>query len=232
MVFVIVIVIIALLCLGACQHSAAKYLAAVREGRRLPSPENRTGAQIALEFLHAEGVNDVKVVRHEGVVSDYFDPKRRCLYLRPDAMEGKNLAAWGIALHESAHALQVGEDMEALKWRRQCIAFCRYLPTALFFLGLVLLVLVKMKFRFVMIAFTGACAGTLLLNFGTLAIEFNANERLRCWLEQRLCKHPAALEKLESIVAATAMREVGDMMNSPRYFFLSALPGAGRARPT
>ena len=231
MLFVILIVV-ALLSLGACQHSAAKYLAAVREGRRIPSPENRTGAQIALEFLHAQGVEDVKVVRHEGVVSDYFDPKRRCLYLRPDSMEGKNLAAWGIALHESAHALQVGEDKEALKWRRQCIAFCRYLPTALFFLCIVLLVLVKMKFRFVMIAFTGACAGILLLNMGTLAIEFNANERLRRWLEERLSKHPDALEKLEAILAATATREVGDLMSSPRYFFLSALPGAGRARPT
>ena len=28
-----------------------------------------------------------------------------------------------------------------------------------------------------------------------------------------------------------AIREVGDILRSPRYFFLSALPGAGKSRP-
>ena len=146
-------------------------------------------------------------------------------------MEGKDLASWAISLHEAAHALQTGEDKEALKWRHTCIGLCRYLPTVLFFICIGLLVLLKMKFRFVLIGFSVVCAGALLLNLGTLAIEYNANERLRRWLGERLGKHPAALEQLDAILSAAATRELGDLISSPRYFFLCALPGTGKKRP-
>jgi len=230
--FIVVIIAVIVLCLGVCNQAAARFSSAVRECKRIPSPENRTGGQMASEFLHSQGVEDVKVVLHEGVVSDYFDPKRRCLYLRRESLEGKDLAAWGIAMHEAAHALQTGEDKEALKWRRQCISMCRYLPTILFFVCIAVLVIMKMRFRFVMVGFSAACVGTLLMNMGTLAIEYNANERLRRWLNERLAKFPSAQEKLETMLAAVATRELGDLMSSPRYFFLSALPGSGKKRPT
>lgn len=230
MVFLIVIVVF-VLGFGASQYAAGKFASAMRDGQRHPSPENRTGAQMASEFLLSQGVEDVKVVPHEGVLSDYFDPARRCLYLRRDTLEGKNLAAWALAMHEAAHALQTGEEKEALKWRRSCISMCRYLPTALFILMLFAMVALKMKLRFLMIGFVGACGATLLMNIGTLAIEHNANQRLRHWLNQRLQRYPDALEKLDAILGAVATRELGDLLSSPRYFFLSALPGSSKKRP-
>ncbi|MDB6073510.1 MAG: putative peptidase rane zinc metallopeptidase [Verrucomicrobiaceae bacterium] len=230
MIFLIVIAVL-VLGFGASQYAAGRFATAMQHGRKQASPENRTGAQMVSEFLLSEGVEDVKLVPHEGVVSDYFDPSRRCLYLRRETLEGKNLAAWALALHEAAHALQTGEAKEALKWRRTCISMCRYLPTALFILAVFALVIFKMPFRTLMIGFGGACAGALLLNLGTLAVEHNANQRLRHWLNDRLGNHPDALEKLDVILNAVAIRELGDLLSSPRYFFLSALPGSSKKRP-
>ena len=231
MVFILVIAVF-VLGFGASQWAAAKYQVAMQQGAREAAPEDRTAAQMVNEFLLAQGVEDVKLVPHNGVVSDYFDPSRRCLYLRRETLEGRNLAAWAVALHEAAHATQTGEDKEALKWRHTCISLCRYLPTALFILMIVALVLLKMRFRFLLLGFAGACGGSLLLNMGTLAIEHNANQRVRMWLEERLKRWPSALDKLDAILSAVATRELGDLVSSPRYFFLSALPGTGKKRPS
>ena len=231
MVFIIVIAVF-LLGFGASQWAAAKYLDAMRKGSREAAPEDRTAAQMVNEFLLSQGVEDVKLVPHNGVVSDYFEPRRRCLYLRRETLEGKNLAAWAVALHEAAHATQTGEDKEALKWRHACIGLCRYLPTALFILMIVALVLLKMRFRFLLLGFAGVCGGSLLLNMGSLAIEHNANQRVRLWLEERLKRWPLVLARMDVILAAVATRELGDLVSSPRYFFLSALPGTSKKRPS
>jgi uncharacterized protein len=69
------------------------------------------------------------------------------------------------------------------------------------------------------------------LNLGTLSVEFAANRRLRAFLERHLRQYPQAHERLNEVLFAMAVREVGDVLKSPRYFFLSALPGAGKSRP-
>ncbi len=230
---ILIITLIFAVGIGVSQYAHGKFQDAMRKGRRMVSPENLTGAAMADEFLRSQNVLDVKIVPHEGVVSDYFDPLRRCLYLRRDTREGKDLASWAVALHEAAHALQTGEDKEALKWRQTCISLCRYLPTALFILSFGAVFLLKLRFlKLLIMGLVAACGGALVLNVGTLAIEYNANERLRRWLGARLGKYPATLEKLEAILGTVATREVGDLLSSPRYFFLSALPGTTKKRPT
>ena len=228
--FIVIIIAIIFGSLGVCRHATSKYEAAVREGRRQPSPENLTGAEVAGEFLRAQGIDDVSIQMHDGVLSNSYDPRRRRLSLRQATMEGKDLAAWGTALHEAAHALQTGKESGELKWRRQCINLCRYMPTLLFFVCIVALVLLKMRFKLVFLFFSLACAGLVSLNIGTLGVELNANQLLRRWLEKRLARHPAALANLEAVLDATATRELGDLMQSPRFFFLSALPGTGKQR--
>jgi hypothetical protein len=80
--------------------------------------------------------------------------------------------------------------------------------------------------------FMALCALLLLLNLGTLAIEFNANARLHRFLEKHLEPFPEAHDRLRGYLSAVATREVGDLLRSPRYFFFSGLPGTGKLRPT
>ena len=37
---------------------------------------------------------------------------------------------------------------------------------------------------------------------------------------------------VNALLARVATREVGDLLRSPRYFLLTALPGSGRIRPS
>ena len=227
-----IFVIVLLLIFGASRYALQRYESAIAAGRRQQAPLPLTGEEIALEFLKDSGVTDVQVIEHNGVVTDYFDPSRRRLFLRSDFKDGKHLAAWAVALHEAAHALQTGDALAELKWRRSCIKMTRYVPTLTGILLLTFVFLKTLPFRTALMGAIAASAVVMLLNIGTLAVERNANLRLRRFLNERLRQHPTAQEQLDFIVSATGIREVGDLLRSPRYFFFSALPGTSKTRPS
>jgi Zn-dependent membrane protease YugP len=145
---------------------------------------------------------------------------------------GTTFTAWAIALHEAAHALQTGDSLGELKWRQSCIRMSRYLPTlaVLVITGMTLFkVLIPRNAIFIA---AGVLLLLLLLNLGSVPTELNANKRLRRFLEDHLKNHGQAHERLNELLFCMAIRETGDLLSSPRYFFLSALPGTGKSRPS
>ena len=231
MVFVLLIVI-AFLAFGVSQWAASRYQSVMAKGSRVTSPTAHTGEEIALLYLKSEGVLDVQVVEHNGIVTDYFDPTRRRLFLHKSVAQGTTLSAWATALHEAAHAVHSDSDGPGeFKWRQSCIRMCRYIPVAAAGIMVALMVGKVMVPRVAILAFLGVFALLQVLNVGTLPVEFAANRRLRDFLDRHLQRHPQALERLNELLFSMALREVGDQLRSPRYFFLSALPGAGKSRP-
>lgn len=227
----IIPLLVLILCIAASRLAAQRYKEVIDHGSQERAPTAHTGAEIARLFLAEEEATDVQVVEHSGTVTDYFDPARRRLFLRPEFANGTTMAAWAVALHEAAHATQTGESLGELKWRQSVIRLNRYGPvfTAIAVLALTLARILPA--RLALVAFGAACAIFLLLNLGTLGIEFNANARLRRFLEKHLAKTPSAWDKLEVYLSRVATREAGDLLRSPRYFLFSAMPGSGNLRP-
>jgi uncharacterized protein len=224
-------ILLILICWLISQWARSRYDGMLKENLGVNAPGGASGAEMALEFLKAHEVNDVQVVVHNATVSDYFDPGRRRLFLRKDVAEGSTLGAWAVALHEAAHALQTGEELDALRWRQSCIRMTRYLPVLIMVGVALLMFLLKMRFQPALMMGAGGLAVLQMMNAGTLAVERNANVRLRRWLEEKFSRQPALLDRLESIIGPVATRELGDLTQSGRYFFFSALPGSGSARP-
>lgn len=217
--------------IGVTRFAAGRFEEARKRGARERAPMARTGSDIARMFLASEGIEDVTVVEHNGVVTDYFDLRRRRLFLRPEVANGESMIAWAIALHEAAHASQVESSKGDLLWRQTCIRLSRYGPVFLG-VGLTIAAFLKvMPVRVALIGFVVVMAIFAALNFGTLALEFNANTRVRRFLERHLDLKAGAREKLESLLPGVAMKEAGDLLKSPRYFFFSALPGSTKVRP-
>ncbi len=132
MVFLLIIAAL-FLGLAVARWAQARHGSMMLKGFRANAPTAHTGGEIALMFLKSEGVDDVQIIEHNAVVTDYFDPTRRRLFLRRDVAQGTTLSAWAIALHEAAHALQTGEALGELKWRQSCIRMSRYIPMAAVF---------------------------------------------------------------------------------------------------
>lgn len=230
-VLIITLLLFVLSLLGA-RHAASRFQQAMARSRHSRAPYAHTGAEIARLFLLSEDVSDVEILPHQGVVTDYFDPRRRRLFLSRRVHDESTLAAWAVALHESAHALQTRDNPGEFRWRQTIIRLNRYGPTLLALLLIVLTALKVLPARFALIIFGLSWSGIFCLGAGTLATEWNANLRLRRFLDRHLASYPDARDQLDRILPAVATRELGDIVSSPRFFFLSALPGTSKLRPS
>ena len=218
--------------LALIRWAQARHSTMMTKGSRVNAPTAHTGGEIALKFLNSEGIDDVQIVEHNSLVTNYFDPARRRLFLRSEIAKGTTLAAWATALHEAAHALQTGDSLGELKWRQSCIRISRYLPTLAVLVIAGLTAFKVLLPRYAIIVAAAVLVVILLLNLGSVPTELNANKRLRRFLEDHLEKHGQAHDRLNELLFCMAIRETGDLLNSPRYFFLSALPGTGKSRPS
>ncbi|MCA1963092.1 MAG: zinc metallopeptidase [Prosthecobacter sp.] len=225
-------ILVLAVCLGVCNWAASRYQTMLQEAGREKAPTAHTGAEIAQLFLNYQGAEGVEIMEHAGVITNYYEPRRRRLFLAPTVAAGTSLADWTLALHEAGHAAAEGEETDDLKWRQTVIKLCRYAPMLALILALGAMILLKMPGRFILIGLPAICFILLLLNLGTLSEEFRANRRLSRFLDKHLNRNPAARQTLEEHLRRAAMREVGDLISSPRYFFLSAIPGTGMARPS
>ncbi|TDU81190.1 Zn-dependent membrane protease YugP [Prosthecobacter fusiformis] len=223
-------ILVLLFCFGVCQWAAGRYAQVQGPGMKERAPTAHTGAEIARLFLAYEDATDVEIIEHDSMASDYFDPRRRRLFLQPKVARGTSMGAWAIALHEAAHATQTEAALGDLKWRQNVIRLNRYGPI-FGLVGVAAMMFLRFPPRFAIAALVAVCVMLLLLNIGTLAVEYNANARLRRFLENHLERHPDAHERLTGYLSRVAVREVGDLLRSPRYFLFSALPGSGKIRP-
>lgn len=223
-------ILIILACVGVCQWASGRYEQVLGQGMKERAPTAHTGAEIARLFLAFEGVADVEIVEHSGVATDYFDPRRRRLFLQPRVSQGTSIGAWAIALHEAGHAAQTGEALSELQWRQNVIRLNRYGPI-FGLLGMAGMIFMRLPPRFAGMMLIVVCVLLLMLNLGTLAIEHNANARVRRFLEKHLGRQPDEMDRLLALMNCVAVREVGDLLKSPRYFMLSAMPGSGKIRP-
>jgi Zn-dependent membrane protease YugP len=231
MPLLILAIVILSLSLMASRHAARRFQQAMARAQRSHAPYAHTGAEIARIFLKSEGITDVDILPHQALVTDYFDPRRHRLFLSRRVHDATSLAAWAVALHEAAHALQARDTPGDLKWRQSCIRLTRYGPTLIALVLAALTVLKVVPSRIALILFGVLWAVIFLLNVGSLAIEWNANLRLRRFLDDHLANHPDARDQLDRLLPTVATRELGDLADSPRYFFLSALPGTSKLRP-
>lgn len=218
-------ILLLVVCLGVCRWARGRFEEMWSQSVKETAPTAHTGAEIARLFLNFEGVSDVEILEREGVVTNYYDPARRRLFLSREVARGTHLAAWAVSLHEAGHAVQEGEALHEFKWRLMVIRWTRYGPTLAVVLAVGAMFLLRVPGRFALLALLAAFLGTLLLNLGTLSVEMRANASLRRFLEKHLARWPAALERLEHCLHRVATREVGDLLSSPRYFLFSAMPG-------
>ena len=83
-----------------------------------------TGAQAAQRMLTAAGISDVKIVPHQGTLSDHYNPITKTLALSDPVYGIASIAAVGVACHEAGHAIQHARAYKPL-WLRSMLV-----PTA------------------------------------------------------------------------------------------------------
>jgi len=151
-----------------------------------------TGAQAAAAVARAGNAGDVRIERHQGFLSDHYDPTSRTLRLSPEVYDGRSVSSIAVAAHEAGHAIQHAVAYPALAFRSAMVPLANIgnrLWALPFFLGLILANGQR--------AAEGSSMGQLLMSVGilmfgavvlfqlvTLPVEFDASRRAKAVLAQ------------------------------------------------
>ena len=81
------------------------------------SSKNITAHQAARMVLDYNGLNDVKIERVKGNLTDHYDPTTNVIRLSDNVYSSTSTAAIGVACHEVGHAIQYSVDYAPAKLR-------------------------------------------------------------------------------------------------------------------
>jgi hypothetical protein len=135
-----------------------------------------TGAQAAQRLLDTAGIRDVKVVPHQGMLTDHYNPITRTLALSEQVYSVPSIAAVGVACHEAGHAIQHATKYAPL-WLRSTLVPTANIGSTIGYLVMTFgLILGSMKMFLVGVVLFSM---VLLFQLVTLPVEFDASARAK-----------------------------------------------------
>ena len=189
-----------------------------------------TGAQAAQKMLESAGIADVKIVPHQGMLSDHYNPLTKTLALSEPVYGVPSIAAVGVACHEAGHAIQHQVGYKALGIRSMLVPTANIGSSVGYFVMLFGLMLASQKMVLV-----GAMLFSMVLLFQvvTLPVEFDASNRAKQLAVANGIVLPQEREGMDRVLNAAALTYVAAAVSSLLtllyFLFRSGLLG-GRSR--
>jgi Zn-dependent membrane protease YugP len=172
---------------------------------QIRSASGRTGAEVAREILHRNGISGVSVEQAGGFFSDHYDPSKKILRLSPEVHSGTSVTALGVAAHEAGHAIQHADNYAPLVIR-QAIA-----PVAVVSSNLAtVLIIIGFLMQAISVTWIGVIAFGVAVVFTliTLPVEFNASKRAKEILPKLGIVSTADSKGVAVVLGAAAMTYV------------------------
>ena len=152
----------------------AKLKSTFNKYSRIKNTRNITGAAAAEMVLRYYNIQDVRIERINGNLTDCFDPVNKVIKLSDSVFDNPSIAAVGVACHEAGHAAQHAENYAPIKIRNSILPVCNIgssLSLPLLIIGLIF------SFELLVWVGIGFFSFTSLFQFITLPVEFNASNR-------------------------------------------------------
>lgn len=164
-----------------------------------------TGADVARRILDANGLQNVRIERVSGSLTDHFDPRSNVVRLSDATHSSNSVGAIGVAAHECGHAIQYAKSYAPIKIRNSIVPAVNIgnrLSMPLFILGLIL--------GSYNLSILGAALFGLVLVFQlvTLPVEFNASRRALKILDSNGILSESETRGAKKVLSAAAMTYV------------------------
>lgn len=183
---------------------------------RIAGSNGMTGADAAYRLLQLNGINDVKIRRISGNLTDYYDPRSKEICLSENVFSSTSIAAIGVACHEAGHACQHAQGYFPLKIRNAIIPVTNIgsklgVPLCLF--GLLIH---SAQVAYVGLFLYGFIAIFQLL---TLPVEFDASHRALATIEQYGFLSDTEYVGAKKVLTAAALTYVAALASSIATIF-------------
>jgi len=184
-------------------NRAFKKYAAVHSKRGL------TAAQVARQILDENGLQQVRIERTSGHLTDHYDPRGNVIRLSGSVYDSSSVASIGVAAHEAGHAVQYGAGYVPIRLRNLVLPVANIgssLAMPLILLGIIL------SIEPLITAGILVFSSIVLFQLITLPVEFNASRRAVATLRDRFIMDEGELSGAKKVLSAAAMTYVASTL--------------------
>ncbi|MBQ3124705.1 MAG: zinc metallopeptidase [Clostridia bacterium] len=172
-----------------------------RRYNKVLSRRGITAAQAARKILDANGLQNIRIERVSGNLTDHFSPKENVIRLSDSTYDSTSIAALGVAAHECGHAVQHQVGYAPIKLRNGMVPFvniCSHLSIPIILIGLFISAELAM---FGVVLYCAVFAFQLV----TLPTETNASSRAIDTLYNMAILDEDELKGTKKVLRAAAM---------------------------
>jgi Zn-dependent membrane protease YugP len=188
-----------------------------------------TGAEAAAELLRGAGITDVRILRHQGMLTDHYNPMNKTLNLSEPVYDSDSIAAIGVATHEAGHAIQHAHNYGPL-WLRSALVPTANIGSSMGYI--VMAVGLWLHSQSTVIIGAIVFSAVLLFQVVTLPVEFNASNRAKALVVQQGIITAQEREGVDRVLNAAAMTYVAavisTLMTLLYYLMRSGVLGGNR----
>lgn len=208
--------------------ASAKMNGTMRKYSQIRSMSGMTGEQTAQRILNNAGIYDVTIEHVSGNLTDHYDPRNKVVRLSDAVYNSNSIVAVGVAAHECGHAIQHQEGYMPMTLRSTLVPAANIgsrLGIPIILLGLLL-----------------GSSGTLvtigiwvfslsvLFQFVTLPVEYNASSRAMQRLEQNGILGSSEIGQCKKVLSAAALTYVAAAAASVLQLLRLVMLFGGRRR--
>ncbi|ELP8737278.1 zinc metallopeptidase [Staphylococcus pseudintermedius] len=175
------------------------------------STSGKTGREVALEILHANGIYDVEVKEGQGFLTDHYDPKNKVVVLSPSNYNKPSVAGTAIAAHEVGHAIQHYEGYFFLRFRSALVPVANIGSSMSYIFIMAGIIMTSLHMA---IGSTALWIGIFLMAFAvlfsivTLPVEFDASKRAMNQIQKMHIVNEKEYKHAGRVLRAAAMTYV------------------------
>ena len=161
-----------------------------------------TGAECARRILDANGLQNIRIERVSGNLSDHFSPKEGVIRLSESTYGSTSIAALGVAAHECGHAVQHQVGYVPIKIRNGIVPvvnICSHAAIPIIIIGTILSMT-----GLAMLGVVLYC-GVFAFQLVTIPTETNASARAMKTLESMALLDEEELKGAQKVLTAAAM---------------------------
>ena len=164
-------------------YVSGKLKAKFKKYSRVRLSAGMTGRDVAEAMLRHYGIQDVRVVQGQGMLTDHYNPATKTVSLSPAVYQQDSVSAAAVAAHECGHAVQHATAYSLLRFRSNIVPLVQ-ISAKFQQWALIIAFLLLNQFPAIMLITIGLFAVTALFSLITLPVEFDASRRALAWLDQ------------------------------------------------
>ena len=219
-----------IICGGIGASASSKVKKTFNAYARIGCRSHMTGYDTAVRLLRAGKVQDIRVGKVRGFLSDHYHPTKKQVNLSESVYGNDSVAAVAVAAHEIGHVMQKKKGYGLYRLRTLLVPITNFgtrLAMPLVLVGLLMDLFVMTANE--NLGFYVALAGVVLYGLSvifalvTLPVEYDASRRAKKMLLSEGILTEQELPYAEKMLSAAAMTYVASLLISVVYFLRFAM---------